>query len=53
MPDVLGVAAFELSHPVLRLVLMETDNAALHSGALLASRPLFSGAVGRIRGNGY
>jgi hypothetical protein len=36
MPDVLVVAAFELSHPVLLLVLMEADNAAHHGGSLIA-----------------
>jgi len=38
MPDVSGMAAFELSHPVLLLVLMEADNAALHGGSLVAQR---------------
>jgi hypothetical protein len=35
MADVLVVAAFELSHPVLLLVLMEADDAALHGGFLV------------------
>jgi hypothetical protein len=52
MPDVLMVAASKLSHPVRRFVLMEADHAALHGGSLIAERPLFSGAVGRIRCNG-
>jgi hypothetical protein len=30
MPDVLIVAALKLSHPMLLLVLVEVDNAALH-----------------------
>jgi hypothetical protein len=38
MPDVLGVAALELSHPVLLLVLMEANDAALHAGSLVAHR---------------
>jgi hypothetical protein len=36
MPDMLVVAALELSHPVLLIVLMEADNAALHGRALVA-----------------
>jgi hypothetical protein len=35
MPDMLVVAALERSHPVLRIVLMEADNAALHGGSLV------------------
>jgi len=36
MPDVLVVAAIQLRHPVLLIVLMEADNAALHGCSLLA-----------------
>jgi hypothetical protein len=36
MPNMLVVAALELSHPVLLIVLMETNNAALHGGSLVA-----------------
>jgi hypothetical protein len=36
MPDMLVVAALELSHPVLLIVLMEADNAALHGCSLSA-----------------
>ena len=32
----LVVAALEFSHPVLRIVLMEANNAALHGGSLVA-----------------
>jgi len=38
MPDVLVMAAIQLSHPVLLIVLMEADNAALHGCSLLASK---------------
>jgi hypothetical protein len=38
MPDMLGVAALKLSHPVLLIVLMEADNAALHGGSSVAER---------------
>jgi len=38
MPDVLVVAALELSYPVLLIVLMEADNAALHGCSLVAQR---------------
>jgi hypothetical protein len=38
MPDMLVVAALELSHPVLLIVLMEADNAALHGGSSVAER---------------
>jgi hypothetical protein len=36
MPDMLVVAALELSHPVLLIVLMKADNAALHGVSLVA-----------------
>ena len=36
MPDMLGVAALKLSHPVLLIVLIEANNAALHGGSLVA-----------------
>ena len=36
MPDMLVVAALELSYPVLLIVLMEADNAALHGCSLVA-----------------
>jgi hypothetical protein len=36
MPDMLVVATLELSHPVLLIVLMEADNAALHGCSLVA-----------------
>jgi hypothetical protein len=36
MPNMLVMAALELSHPVLLIVLMETNNAALHGGSLVA-----------------
>jgi hypothetical protein len=36
MPEVLGVAAFEISHPMLLLVLMEAGDAALHGGSPVA-----------------
>lgn len=36
MPDMLVVAAVKLSHPVLLIVLMEADNAALHGCSLVA-----------------
>ena len=39
MPDMLGVAALELSHPVLLIVLMKADNAALHVVPLPLSAP--------------
>jgi hypothetical protein len=35
MPGMLVVAALKLSHPVLLLVLMEANNAALHGGPLV------------------
>jgi hypothetical protein len=38
MPDVLVMAAIQLSHPVLLIVLMEADDAALHDCSLLASK---------------
>jgi hypothetical protein len=44
MPDMLVVAALELSHPVLLIVLMEADNAALHGCSLVAERTKLSGA---------
>jgi hypothetical protein len=44
MPDMLVVAALELSHPVLLIVLMEADHAALHGCSLVASRTTLSGA---------
>ncbi len=36
MPDMLGMAALKLSHPVLLIVLIEANNAALHGGSLVA-----------------
>jgi hypothetical protein len=36
MPDVLVMAAIQLSHPVLLIVLMKADNAALHGVPLVA-----------------
>jgi hypothetical protein len=36
MPDMLVVTARELSHPVLLIVLMEADDAALHGFSLVA-----------------
>jgi hypothetical protein len=36
MPAMVVVAALELSHPALLIVLMEADNAALHGCALVA-----------------
>lgn len=39
----LVVAAFELSHPVLLLILMEADNAAFHGRSLVAERTELSG----------
>jgi hypothetical protein len=36
MPDMLVVAAFEFRHPVLLIVLMEADNAALHGCSFVA-----------------
>jgi hypothetical protein len=38
MPDMLVVAALKLSHPVLLIVLMEANNAALHGCSLVAYR---------------
>jgi hypothetical protein len=38
MPDMSIVAALKLSHPVLLLVLMEADDAALHGGSRVAER---------------
>jgi len=37
MPDMLVVTALELSHPVLLIVLMEADDAALHGCSLVAA----------------
>ena len=39
MPDMLVVAALELSHPLLLLVLMKADNAALHGFPLSLNAP--------------
>jgi hypothetical protein len=36
MPDMLVVAALELSHPVMFIVLMEAHDAALHGWSLVA-----------------
>ena len=47
MPDMLVVAALELSHPVLLIVLMKADNAALHGVPLVAEHSALSGAVRR------
>jgi len=50
MPDVLVMAAIQLSHPVLLIVLMEADNAALHGCSLLASIHLaFAAGISRLR----
>jgi hypothetical protein len=43
MPDMLVVAALELSHPVLLIVLIEADNAALHGCSLVVERTKLSG----------
>ena len=47
MPDMLVVAALELSHPVLLIVLVKADNAALHGVPLVAEHSALSGAVRR------
>jgi hypothetical protein len=47
MADMLVVAALELSHPMLLIVLMKADNAALHGRPLVAERCPLSGAVRR------
>ena len=44
MPDMLVVAALELRHPVLLIILMKADNAALHGVPLVASHAALSGA---------
>jgi len=49
MPDMSVVAALELSHPVLLLVLMEANHAALHGGSLVVSRPASPAAAGVAR----
>jgi hypothetical protein len=49
MPDVLIVAAVELRHPVLLIVLMEADNAALHTGSSVAQRSSSAAAQRAVR----
>jgi hypothetical protein len=45
MPDMLVVTALELSHPVLLVVLMEADDAALHGCSLVAEKRRLSGGL--------